>query len=118
MSYISNFYGERDEIAKIKKEFDKIDTNKDGFLTELELYECKTCSLFFIKGLIKIYPKIECEKKVKNIFDEVDSNKDGTISFSEFVTISAKNEQIFSEDMLRKAFDLFDSVIKIVQHFS
>lgn len=41
MSYISNFYGERDEITKVKKEFDKIDKNKDGFLTEKELYDCK-----------------------------------------------------------------------------
>lgn len=61
--------------------------------------------------MIKVYPKLECEKKIKDIFDEVDSNKDGTISFSEFVTISAKNDQIVSTEMLKKAFLLFDQVI-------
>ncbi len=108
ISYIANYYGEREEITKVKKEFDKIDTNKDGFINEEELYACIFSHI--IVGLIKIYPKIECEKKIKEIFDEVDFNKDGTISFSEFVAISIKNEQTLSKDVLKKAFLLFDLV--------
>ncbi len=59
-------------------------------------------------GLSKIYPFGEAEAKVKEIIEEVDFNNDGSISFSEFLTVTIKKERLLSEEMLRRAFDLFD----------
>jgi len=51
--------------------------------------------------------------KVENVFSEVDFNNDGTINFSEFITVTLKKEKLFSEEMLKKAFEIFDIVIFI-----
>jgi calcium-dependent protein kinase len=59
-------------------------------------------------GLSKNYPLGEAEIKVTEIFEEVDFNNDGIISFSEFLTVTVKKEKLLSEEMLRRAFDLFD----------
>jgi Ca2+-binding EF-hand superfamily protein len=58
----------------------------------------------------KIYPFDEANRKVEEVLSEVDFNNDGTISFSEFMTVTVKKEKLLSEEMLKKAFDLFDSV--------
>lgn len=58
----------------------------------------------------KLYPLGEAEKKVAEILEEVDFNNDGTISFSEFLTVTIKKEKLLSEEMLKRAFDLFDMV--------
>lgn len=60
--------------------------------------------------MAKIYPFDEANRKVEEVFNEVDFNNDGTISFSEFMTVTVKKEKLLSEEMLKKAFDLFDSV--------
>lgn len=56
---------------------------------------------------------MEAELKVKEIIDEVDFNNDGTISFSEFLTVTIKKEKLLCEEMLRRAFDLFDIVKRL-----
>ncbi len=66
---------------------------------------------FFILALIKIYPVNECDKRIKQILNEADFNRDGSISFSEFTALSLKHDRTLSEEVLRKAFNLFDLVI-------
>jgi calcium-dependent protein kinase len=41
LAFITNQFGQNEEINKLKFEFDKIDTNKDGVLSKDELGECK-----------------------------------------------------------------------------
>ena len=97
LSYLTNQM-EHYDLANIKEEFEKIDENKDGVISKEELYHC----------LCKIYPEKEAFEKTVEIFSEVDFNNDGTISFSEFSTVSVKKEKLLTQDMLRKAFDVFD----------
>ena len=47
-------------------------------------------------------------KRTKEIFEEIDFNNDGSINFSEFLTVNMKKEKITNEDMLIKAFKMFD----------
>lgn len=61
--------------------------------------------------MAKLYPKQEAITKVDTVFSEVDFNNDGTINFSEFITVTIKKEQLLSEEMLKKAFEMFDLVI-------
>jgi Ca2+-binding EF-hand superfamily protein len=58
----------------------------------------------------KIYPAQEAIKKVEEVMAEIDFNNDGTINFSEFVTVTMKKERLLTEEMLKKAFDMFDLV--------
>jgi len=55
-----------------------------------------------------MYPLGEAIKRANEIFAEIDFNHDGSISFSEFLTVNMKKEQLLNEDMLTKAFKLFD----------
>lgn len=98
LSFIANQVSINEEIEKLKDEFNKIDENKDGVISKDELIKC----------LSMIYPLNESKTKANEIFDEIDFNNDGSINFSEFITVNMKKEKLCSEDMLRKAFKIFD----------
>jgi len=98
LAFMANQISINQEIKKLKDEFDKIDQNKDGEISKEELIEC----------LETIYPKGEAVKKTNEIFAEIDFNNDNSINFSEFLTVNMKKEKLLNEDMLIKAFKLFD----------
>ena len=98
LAFLANQISINQEIKKLKDEFDKIDQNKDGEISKEELIEC----------LETIYPKGEAVKKTNEIFAEIDFNNDNSINFSEFLTVNMKKEKLLNEDMLIKAFKLFD----------
>ena len=83
---------------KINEIFDKIDENKDGMISKDELIHCMDL----------LYPHEEAIKKANEIFEEIDFNNDGSINFSEFITVNLKKEKLLNEDMLQKAFKMFD----------
>ena len=87
-----------EEIKKLKDSFDKIDVNKDGVVSQEELVKC----------LESVHSHEIAVMKAKEIFDEIDFNNDGTINFSEFLTVNLKKEKICNEDLLKKAFKMFD----------
>ena len=98
LAFLANQISINQEIQKLKDEFDKIDENKDGEISKEELIKC----------LETIYPTPEAVKKTNEIFAEIDFNNDNSISFSEFLTVNMKKEKLLNEDMLIKAFKLFD----------
>lgn len=98
LSFIANQVSMNEEIKKLKDEFDKIDDNKDGMISRAELVRC----------MESLYPHEEAVRKANEIFEEIDFNNDGSINFSEFLTVNMKKEKICNEDLLRKAFKLFD----------
>ena len=61
-------------------------------------------------GLSKIYPLQESMEKVEECMNAIDFNNDGHINFSEFVTVLIEKGKLLSEEMLKKAFDMFDLV--------
>lgn len=48
LAYIANHFGQNDDLKRLKDEFDKIDTNKDGVLSREELIDCKCFKLILI----------------------------------------------------------------------
>ena len=98
LSFIANQVSLNEEIKKLKDEFDKIDENKDGMISKDELIHCMDL----------LYPHEEAIKKANEIFEEIDFNNDGSINFSEFITVNLKKEKLLNEDMLQKAFKMFD----------
>lgn len=97
LNYLSNQI-QSEDIRIIQEEFSRIDENKDGVISRDELTTC----------MRKLYAETEAIKKVDEVFEQVDFNNDGKISFSEFVTVSSKIEKIMTNEMLKKAFDMFD----------
>lgn len=63
--------------------------------------------------MLKIYPPDEALDKVEEFINLVDFNNDGTINFSEFVTATIEKGRLLSEEMLKKAFKMFD-IVKII----
>ena len=66
--------------------------------------------VFNLIGLLKIYPIQEALQKVNDFISAIDFNNDGTINFSEFVTATMEKSRLLSENMLQKAFHMFDIV--------
>ena len=100
LAFITTFFGQNEDLKDLKSEFDRLDGNKDGVISEEELTEC----------LSKIYPSNEVKEKLNEFIEAIDFNNDGAINFSEFVTVSIEKKQLLCQDNLRKAFNMFDIV--------
>ena len=59
---------------------------------------------------MKVYPVQEAIQKVEEFIYTIDFNNDGTINFSEYMTVSIEKSRLLSEEMLKKAFNMFDIV--------
>jgi len=87
--------GEKDDLARVFKAFDK---NSDGKLSMDEVKE----------GYIEHYGKVMSDDEVEIMFNKVDSDKSGFIDYSEFVVAAMNETQITSNDKLQAAFRMFD----------
>lgn len=83
------------EIKDLINLFNKLDDNKDGFLTNKEFTEGLKSNNMDSKTLDKI-------------FKTIDFDNNGKISYTEFVSSLISKEIYFKEDKLRQAFRLFD----------
>ncbi len=98
LDFLANQININQESQKLKEEYDKINESKDGKISKEELIKC-----FEI-----LYPIAEAVKKTNEIFKEIDLNNDGCVNFNECLNVNMKKEKLLNEDMLIKAFKLFD----------
>ena len=117
---------EKDDLNKIRKLFEEIDTNGDGLLSQnevasvmksmgrekdsLKIFEIldyeKTKSVSyeeFIKALLD-RKQLEVEKNVKRCFDALDEDKNGRLSINELRKISSVNSQAGGENKFKEIF--------------
>uniref|UniRef100_A0A1B6G1B8 EF-hand domain-containing protein n=1 Tax=Cuerna arida TaxID=1464854 RepID=A0A1B6G1B8_9HEMI len=86
------------EIGVYKKLFDKMDSNKDGFLSKDDLR----------KGLKDFVNYTATEEELKETMDTLDSDKDGSVGFDEFIGYIAWSRQMRTEEAIKYAFETFD----------
>jgi len=79
--------GEKDNLAKVFKAFDK---NGDGKLSMQEVKE----------GYLEHYGKVMSDEEVEEMFNAVDTDKSGFIDYSEFVVAAMNERQLTSNDKL------------------
>merc|ERR1712007_312497 len=87
----------REERAKVREDFLKIDENKRG-----------TISLQELKKVIEASFDIT-DQQARKIFDTLDSSQDEEIHYSEFLAAMVSTRIEMHDDMLRAAFNKFDS---------
>lgn len=93
---------EKDELSQI---FMSLDKNGDGALTHDELLE----------GYCKLYGNKErAINEVKYLLDVADADNNGVIDYSEFLLASANKKKLLSKGNVKQAFDLFDTVNKLL----
>lgn len=65
-----------------------------------------------LEGYKKLYKSEERAKaEVKYIMENVDSDNNGCIDYSEFLMAMANKKKILSKENVKRAFDLFDTVV-------
>ena len=79
--------GEKDNLAKVFKAFDK---NGDGKLSMQEVKE----------GYLEHYGKVMSDEEVETMFNAVDTDRSGFIDYSEFVVAAMNERQLTSNDKL------------------
>ena len=82
------------EIQKEMETFKKLDKNKDGYITMMELKEAMQ--------------KHHSEKDIEEILKSCDTDKNGAINYTEFIAASLDNIAISNFSRIEKAFKLFD----------
>eukprot|EP00344_Euplotes_crassus_P010289 CAMPEP_0197018432 /NCGR_PEP_ID=MMETSP1380-20130617/80099_1 /TAXON_ID=5936 /ORGANISM="Euplotes crassus, Strain CT5" /LENGTH=225 /DNA_ID=CAMNT_0042445651 /DNA_START=614 /DNA_END=1292 /DNA_ORIENTATION=- len=83
-----------EEVKRQLESFDKLDKNKDGYITLKELH----------KGLGKKYTLEDAQA----IMDSVDTNKNGAIDYNEFLAATLDAEIAKNPNKLEMAFKYFD----------
>jgi len=83
-----------EEIQKEIEIFRKLDKNKDGYITLLELKESMK--------------KHHTEEEVEEIMKSCDTDKNGAINYTEFIAATLDNIIIGSAKRIEKAFKIFD----------
>ena len=87
--------GERDNLSKVFKAFDKDGNGK------LDMQEVK-------EGYLEHYGKIMSDQEVEDMFNSVDTDRSGFIDYSEFVVAATAQQNLTSQEKLQAAFRLFD----------
>ena len=72
INFIQNYLSTPKELDRLKKQFESLDTNKDGVLSFEELYD----------GYKKIYGDFDARKIVEDIFISIDLDGSGHIEYS------------------------------------
>lgn len=65
---------------ELKKNFNEVDTNGDGLISEQELYT-------LMSQLLEQNSDVDVGAATKKAFNKVDTNHDGYISFDEYVAL-------------------------------
>lgn len=74
--------------------FKRLDKNKDGYITMLELKEAMQ--------------KHNSEQDIEEILKSCDTDKNGAINYTEFIAASLDNIIVNNTSKIEKAFKLFD----------
>ena len=98
MSLLSGLSATTSELAKLQKEFIRLDKDKSGTLTKWELEQMTS------HKLSKIY-----EINWEQIIDECDFNKDGVIDFQEFMSACIDKKILNNKENLKIAFRILDA---------
>ncbi|CAK71442.1 unnamed protein product (macronuclear) [Paramecium tetraurelia] len=89
----------KEEKYKFLQIFKSLDKNGDGLLSQQEI----------LQGMINVkMDKIESKLMVKEIMEKIDTDHSGRVDFTEFLTASIIQEQMFLKESLKSAFRLFD----------
>lgn len=96
LDFIASELIPEEELKNMRKIFQKIDKNGDGFLSRQE-----------IENALKEYPNI-LSANAADILTQADTDGNGQINYSEFLTSALNWESHFSNEKLREAFKQFD----------
>ena len=101
--FLIGFQQNKDDRQRLRKRFEAIDTNKDGFITadEMEAYS---------RGIFENQYESLLGRTVnwRELFSMLDQNNDGKVSYNEFLAGASDKAALLNEEQLRKAFKVLD----------
>ena len=98
IAYIVHSLCSNKELEGLKKVFQELDLNGDGFLTYTEIKA----------AFDKCFGNQVSEIAINKIIEEMDNNSDGVISYEEFLRVSVNQKTLLDEKNLKMAFQKFD----------
>ena len=97
LAFLSHNFADKKELNKLKKIFYRMDLNLDGKLSKYELF------VAFRDAGMEMN-----EDQIEEIIKSVDFNGNEFIEYEEFIRVTLPKEQLFKENNLKYAFDMFD----------
>ena len=98
LTFLSHNFADKVESNKLKTIFFRMDLNLDGKLTKDEL------AIAFKEAGMEMQ-----DAQLNQVIKSVDFNENGSIEYEEFIRVNLPKEQLFTEENLKHAFDMFDS---------
>ena len=95
-------------MAKLRKQFQAMDANNDGFITLDDMQSTTDVCQKNIRSSFRDSTICNDHPDLEKIFKSLDKNGDGKISYNEFVVGATDMSQLLNEENLRVAFDLLD----------
>ena len=97
LTYISYNFADKIELNNLKKIFYKIDLNLDGKLSKDEL------EIAYKEAGMEMK-----DEQLNKVIESVDFGGNGFIEYEEFIRVTLPKDQLFTEQNLKHAFDMFD----------
>ena len=101
LAYLASQQGQESIEERMREIFASLDTNKDGQLTDQELFE----------GFFKLHNNLtKAKRDTLAVLKRADVNMNGAIDYNEFIMANMHFKKMLSEQKLKRAFDFYDIV--------
>ena len=102
--FLVGFQQSKEQLGRLRRYFDSLDTNQDGVISEAELeaLKGKRFGNEFVNSLINE------SMDIPSLLRSVDTDNDGQITFSEFVTGATERGDLINNEKLKMAFKVID----------
>lgn len=87
------------ELESLQKAFNAIDTNGDGVISKIELYNQLKLTM----------SEDEAKAESERILQNVDTDLNGVIDYTEFLHATVEKKKMLTKTNLHKAFMMFDN---------
>lgn len=102
IAFMTGLFHQQEELQRLGKMFEHLDTDKNGFITLEEINQCMQKYQGEISRILGSDPNWQSTLRA------LDSDNDGRLDFNEFLQSAANRVNLLNEQNLKRAFSILD----------